>query len=103
MCLATHARTIQVLRDLILSKRPNFPFLMETLIDVSMVEANLEVLRFEGCHEVNNEGHSGGLIMFWQDQKWVTVLNSSRNHIDFALNIGGLGSWRLTGRVLRIP
>ena len=56
--------TVQVLRELVLSKRPNFIFLMETLIEVDKVEAIKKLIRYEGCHVVDNEGHSGGLIMF---------------------------------------
>ena len=56
-------RTVQVLRDLVLSKRPYFIFLMETLIDVNKAEDIRKLIIYEGCHMVDNEGHSGGLIM----------------------------------------
>ena len=37
---------------------------METLIEVDKVEAIKKLIRYEGCHAVDNEGHSRGLIMF---------------------------------------
>ena len=67
-------RTVQVLRDLILSKRPKFVFLMETLVDKGKVEVIKEMIKYEGCCVVDNVGHSGGLAMFWEEQQWATVL-----------------------------
>ena len=46
---------------------------------------------------VDNEGHSGGLIMFWQTKRWAIVISSSRNHIDLAVEIGVRGLWWLGG------
>ena len=34
--------------------------------------------------------------MFWKEKSWAKVLNSSRNHIDLEVNMGGSGIWRLT-------
>ena len=53
-------RTIQIMRDLILSKRPNFVFQMKTLINKSKVETIRDMLRYV----IDINGHSGGLVMF---------------------------------------
>ena len=90
-------RTVQVLRDFILSKRPKFVFLMETLVDKGKVEVIKEMIKYEGCYVVDNVGHSGGLAMLWEEQQWATVLGSSRNHIDLKVTVEGMGIWRLTG------
>ena len=37
---------------------------METLIEVNKVEDIRQLIRYEGGHVVDNEGHSGGHIMF---------------------------------------
>ena len=46
---------------------------------------------------INNEGHSGGLVMLWKEQRWGKVIGSSRNHIDIEVTMTGNASWRLTG------
>ena len=72
-------------------------FLMETLIEVDKVEVIKKLIRYEGCHVVDNEGHSGSLIMFWKTKRWARVISSLRNHIALAIEIGVGGLWRLIG------
>ena len=62
---------------------------METLFGGSKVEAIRELLRYDGSNVVNNEGHSGGLLMLWQDQNWAHVLSSSQNHMDLVVEYYG--------------
>ena len=90
-------RTVQVLRDLVNSKRPDFVFLMETLLDGKKAETVCETLRYEGCFVVQREGHSGGLMMLWKDKKWGRIIGSSCNHIDLLVTMVDNEPWRLTG------
>ena len=51
-------------------------FLMETLVDSTKVEIIREMLLYEGSYVINNEGHSGGLIMLWKEQRSGKVIGS---------------------------
>ena len=44
--------TVQILKDLVLSKKPNFVFLMKTLIDADKVELLRDMLGYADCREL---------------------------------------------------
>ena len=60
---AGNPRTVQVLVDLIHTKRPQFLFLMGTLLDGEKMEVICRKLGFDGCFVVDNLGHSEGLTL----------------------------------------
>ena len=64
-------------------------FLMETLVDSTKVEIIREMLLYEGSYVINNEGHSGGLIMLWKEQRSGKVNGSLRNHFDTDVTMTG--------------
>uniref|UniRef100_A0A803QGE0 Reverse transcriptase domain-containing protein n=1 Tax=Cannabis sativa TaxID=3483 RepID=A0A803QGE0_CANSA len=54
-------------------------------------------LGFEGCFVVEAQGHSGGLALFWKEQKMAMLKGYSNNHIDVIINVNDRMQWRLTG------
>lgn len=90
-------QTIQVLRDLVNMKRPNFFFLVETFVGRSVMERVGRHVGFGRSFVVERSGHGGGIAMFWKDSVSARLLSYSNNHIDFAVKVDDLGEWRLTG------
>lgn len=90
--------TIQVLKDLVLNKKPSILFLMETLINKTKLEPIKFHLGFHGMFVVDNMGHSGGLALLWKEGTEVNVTNYSCHHIDSTICLEGSDiHWRLTG------
>ena len=61
-------RTVEVLKDLVRSKKPMFLFLIETLATYNTVERIRGVLSFEGLFMIDREGSSGGLTFMWKEK-----------------------------------
>ena len=61
----------------------------------------MEVVRiklgFVGAFAVDPVGRSGGLVLFWKDEKEVEIQNYSRRHINAVVREEGLPLWKLTG------
>lgn len=89
--------SVQVLKDLVLIKRPKVDFLMETKVDSMMIEYVRSVLGFPCSFVVNSNGNSGGVALFWKDDNSIRIVSSSSNYIDAIFNFDFLGSWRFTG------
>ena len=66
-------RTIDVLKDLVQTKRPQFLFLMKTLINKAKIEPIRDMLGYEGCFVVDNLGHNRGLAMLWKEKPIAVV------------------------------
>lgn len=60
--------TVQVLLDLVQSRKPGVVFLMETMIDNKRVEAIRSKMNYEGLFTVAGPGHGGGLALFWKSR-----------------------------------
>uniref|UniRef100_A0A803QJ68 Reverse transcriptase domain-containing protein n=1 Tax=Cannabis sativa TaxID=3483 RepID=A0A803QJ68_CANSA len=90
-------RAVQFLKDLVVQKRPHVIFLCETLCRKDVVERVKVQLGFEGCFVVEAQGHSGGLALFWKEQKMAMLRGFSNNHIDVIINVNDRMQWRLTG------
>lgn len=58
--------TVQVLMDLAHMKNPMVIFLMETMINDTMIEVIKAKLNYEGLFTVAGLGHGGGLEMLWK-------------------------------------
>lgn len=90
--------TIQVLVDLIHTKRPKLVFLMETLANHNKMQFIRIRLGFYGLFTVDCIGHSGGLALLWKEESNVTIMGYSRNHIDASVVLEeGANTWRFTG------
>ncbi|KAF2308894.1 hypothetical protein GH714_022977 [Hevea brasiliensis] len=54
--------------DLVSFKRPNFIFLIETMVLIRQIEEMRKVLNFEDLFIVDPMGHSGGLALLWRER-----------------------------------
>uniref|UniRef100_A0A803NTY0 Endonuclease/exonuclease/phosphatase domain-containing protein n=1 Tax=Cannabis sativa TaxID=3483 RepID=A0A803NTY0_CANSA len=86
-----------LLKDLMVQKKPNFVFLCETLSRKDVVERLRVSLGFEGAIAVDVQGKSGGVAMLWRFTEEVQVLGYGVNYIDVSVNSSDNGRWRLTG------
>lgn len=69
----------------------------ETLSSTKKMEWVRSRVGFQGMLVVEAQGRSGGLSLFWKDQMQVSLLSMSNNHIDVAISMPGMQTWRLTG------
>ena len=90
-------RTIQALKGLVMDLKPNFIFLMETLLIRPKLEHLQKQLGYEGMFVVDCRGHSGGLALLWKERGWVKLLKYSRNFIDVQVTSQSWATWHLTG------
>lgn len=90
-------RRVQVLKDLILTKRPGLVFLMETMIGGERLEDICRAIGFAGWCIVDSVGIKRGLALFWRIENSVQILSTSNNYIDAVVIITMIGSWRFTG------
>lgn len=90
--------SVQVLVDIIHSKKPDVVFLIETLVGQIKLEPIRMRLGFEGLLTVENRGHSGGLACFWKSSQLLSIKSFSNRHIDTIVTHPANGrQWRLTG------
>ncbi|XP_055962295.1 uncharacterized protein LOC130015681 [Mercurialis annua] len=91
-------RTFNILRDYVKNLKPNVVFLMETRMDKRRMERVCRNLEMEGLFTVDCEGKSGGLALMWGSSGTkVTILGSSKFHIDCFVEDENLNKWRYTG------
>ncbi|XP_031124299.1 uncharacterized protein LOC116026992 [Ipomoea triloba] len=103
-CLSWNCRglgnpsTVQVLVDLIHSKKPNIVFLIETFVGLRRLQPIKQRLGYAGLFSVDSIGHRGGLALLWKEGTEVDIKSFSANHIDaeVCLSSGDL-KWRFTG------
>ncbi|CAH9062479.1 unnamed protein product [Cuscuta europaea] len=74
--------TVQVLIDVVQSKRPGVLFLMETKVNRDKCEELKTQLGFCSCFAVDSFGQSGGLCLMWRDGIELQVCNYEANFID---------------------
>ncbi|XP_019190306.1 PREDICTED: uncharacterized protein LOC109184723 [Ipomoea nil] len=90
--------TVQVLVDLIHSKRPNVIFLMETFSNNFKMQTIKNKVGYTGLFTVDSLGRSGGLALLWKEESEVSILGFSRYHIDAMITTEtSLEPWRYTG------
>ncbi|KAL8116071.1 hypothetical protein AgCh_022528 [Apium graveolens] len=90
-------RTIQFLKHITQQKRPSIIFLSETLAREKKVAEVCKTLNFAGFISIEVQGHSGGLALLWKNEGGCTVIEATRNYIDFEVENEGVGRWRYTG------
>ncbi|XP_031090858.1 uncharacterized protein LOC115995850 [Ipomoea triloba] len=89
---------IQVLVDIIRTKRPVIFFLMETRLCSAAMEKIRVTLGFESLFTVDSVGLSGGLAIIWKKEVELDILSFSRNHIDASIKSEiSISPWRFTG------
>lgn len=91
-----NSRTVQVLRDIVKSQKPNLIFLFETLSVGKKIEELSSKLGYVHFFAVDRQGRSGGLVVFWSHTKKCRVVDYSQNHIDLIIEEGNGVAWRMT-------
>lgn len=91
-----NARSVRVLGDLIKSRKLDFLFLSETLVDEVTIKKLCSKLGFHSYFSVDCVGHTGGLAVYWKGNVELTISDSSTNHIDVIFLKGGFHQWRLS-------
>ncbi|XP_019163599.1 PREDICTED: uncharacterized protein LOC109159940 [Ipomoea nil] len=89
-------RTVQEVVDLVSKKKPEFVFLMETMVDRSHAERLRVKLGLEGCFAVDSDGQRGGLCFLWAKNNGARLIKYSTNHIDLEISLPDKPLWRLT-------
>jgi len=90
--------TVQTLRRLVRTKKPNLVFLMETKQVSKSLESVRVKLGFEANFVVDSIGRSGGLALLWNLETKVEVQNFSRRHINATVLDEKTGNlWNFTG------
>ena len=51
---------------------------------------------FEGLFYVENNGLSGGIVLFWKEEHMAQLISYFITHIDVSVNVSGMLNWRLT-------
>lgn len=90
--------TVQVLLDLVQSKRPLVLFLMETKMNSQGMEAIRVKLDYDNVFVVNSVGFSGGLGLFWKNEVELFITSFCSNFIDSTVVLNNPPHiWRFTG------
>lgn len=86
---AGNAMTVQEARKIALKFSPSFLCLVQTWINKARVEGLTGTLAYDNDYAIGSSGRSGGNSVFWNNEINLTVLGSSKYHIDFSVQ--GLG------------
>lgn len=81
--------TVQEARKIALKFSPSFLCLVQTWINKARVEGLTGTLAYDNDYAIGSSGRSGGNSVFWNNEINLTVLGSSKYHIDFLVQ--GLG------------
>ncbi|XP_019186577.1 PREDICTED: uncharacterized protein LOC109181280 [Ipomoea nil] len=84
--------TVQVLVDIVHSKRSLLLFLMETKLVTHKLEDIKSKLGFHGMFSVDAVGQKGGPVLFWKGDIDLNISSFSSNHIDSSQQV-----WRFSG------
>ena len=85
------------LADLIGKKDPKMVFLMETKVDMDVIEKISHKMQYKNYFVVPRHNRGGGLALLWKETFAMKVLTSSNNHIDGVVDQGMDDAWRFTG------
>ncbi|XP_019158838.1 PREDICTED: uncharacterized protein LOC109155671 [Ipomoea nil] len=90
-------RTVRELTDLASKKKPDFIFLMETMVQRIHAERIRVTLGFEGLFYVDlTPQGGGGLALLWRKNNTASLLSYSKNHIDIEVKMSSFPRWRMT-------
>ncbi|XP_019163176.1 PREDICTED: uncharacterized protein LOC109159529 [Ipomoea nil] len=87
---------VQEVVDLVSKKKPEFVFLMETMVDGSHAERLRVKLGFEGCFAVDSERQRGGMCFLGAKNNCARLIKYSHNHIVLKVSLSNRPLWRLT-------
>ncbi|XP_019178278.1 PREDICTED: uncharacterized protein LOC109173495 [Ipomoea nil] len=82
--------------DLVSGKKPDFVFLMETMVKRDHAERLRVRIGFEGLFYVDNVRNGGGLALLWKKNNTATLLGYSKNHVDIEVRMSSGETWRMT-------
>ena len=85
-CGAGKPATVRELRDLMRQFAPSVLCILETQIEGRRVENLVGSLEFNKCFVVSSSGRSGGLGIFWNEEKNLEIVGYSQYHIDTLIN-----------------
>ena len=85
------------LADLVSKKDPKMVFLMETKVDMDVIEKISRKMQYKNYFVVPRHNRGGGLALLWKEDFAMKVLTSSDNHIDEVVDQGMDDTWRFTG------
>jgi len=88
--------TVKELCDLAKKFGPSILCVLETQVHKSHVEVLKSTLGFDNAFAVSSSGRSGGLGIFWNNDKKIEFLPYSQYHIDAIVSEAGGDPWRLT-------
>lgn len=86
-----HPQTVQMLVDLVHSKKPCFIFLIETLCSKNKLEQIKVRIGFDGLLVVDRMGRGGGLAFLWNSSCVVNLLSYSHNYIGTDVEVAEVG------------
>ncbi|KAG2712613.1 hypothetical protein I3760_04G135300 [Carya illinoinensis] len=89
-------RTVQDLCSMAESNKPQLVFIMETKIRKQKSERIKRRLACEGCFVVEAVGKGGGLMLLWDSNVDVEIINFSQRHINAWVGGDGGTRWFLT-------
>ncbi|KAK6156592.1 hypothetical protein DH2020_010840 [Rehmannia glutinosa] len=92
----SNARAFAELCRLVKDHHPYILFVCETKVAGHRCPGWKGKLGFKGHFVVDNQGKSGGLMMFWKDSVDITMKSYSRGHIDCGV-LDQRKQWRFTG------
>ncbi|KAJ9173812.1 hypothetical protein P3X46_016912 [Hevea brasiliensis] len=73
---------VYVLKELILSKKPNIIFLCEIIVHSNKIEEIKVYVRCDCCFSLDHLGRNGGLTVLWKCISLVTITTFASNYID---------------------
>nr|GMD06060.1 uncharacterized protein LOC109186215 [Ipomoea batatas] len=90
--------TVQMLLDIVHSKRPIVLFIMETKLSTVKMDKIRVTLGYDNLFTVDPVGLGGGLALFWKKETHLTITGFSRNYIDTTIKLENSPIlWRYTG------
>ena len=88
--------TVQRLKQLLKQVNPQFLFLAETLTNQENISKLINPFGFSKFCGLDPEGHSGGLVLAWQDDFQVSPVAVTKHWIQLIINSQNL-TWTLSG------
>ncbi|XP_019167632.1 PREDICTED: uncharacterized protein LOC109163334 [Ipomoea nil] len=89
-------RTVRQVVDIVSRKKPEFVFLMETMVARIHAERLRVTIGYEGLFYVDNDGRSGGMALFWRKNNSASLLGYSKNFVDVEVKTQNGKLWRMT-------
>ncbi|XP_019196000.1 PREDICTED: uncharacterized protein LOC109189827 [Ipomoea nil] len=89
-------QTVREVVDMVSSKKPDFVFLIETMVKSDRAKRLRVKLGFEGVFYVDPERQHGGLALLWRYNSTARLISYSKNHVDVEVTVESHPPWRMT-------